>query len=308
VSKTVKENMPLPDYVTCPCQNNNLISPCDDLVEGHIVSCDPQLIKDNRIRELFEYGFKFRQNLSLESIMESLKLGLQNFVEEASRGCCDWTFIHKLRCWKDKVIQRCQENLNHYLKSHPGIASEKLPFGTAAAIKRFKDIFVICPVDKTQHNMGFVCKHWYLHTLSLELGSPAYEIVQDKTVEDILKYHSEWNKNHGHEDEHVDNLSYLYGSIKFHKDPPTMRFLAGVSANRKDSKIQENQNVFNIYHRPLHQALNSTTAASKYLSKQLQTVMRVLHKKDKEFFMHMAFIAAGSLEVPRKFFMKSKPI
>ena len=82
-------------------------------------------------------------------------------------------------------------------------------------IKRLKEIFVIAPVDKAQHNLSLICKQYYVHVLSQELGSKAYSTVSNRTVQEILDQHKALNKKKGHE--HSDNLAYLYWIPKFQK-------------------------------------------------------------------------------------------
>ena len=65
VAMQVQPNEPLPDAHSCPCRNNNLLYQTTDLVDGHVVSCNPDLIKNVQVRKLFTYGAKFRQNVSV---------------------------------------------------------------------------------------------------------------------------------------------------------------------------------------------------------------------------------------------------
>ena len=157
--------------------------------------------------------------------MESLKLGLNDFFDKKTQDIHDVAFINRLTLWKEKVFNRCQKNLESFLKTSPHIA--RAPFKMCGVIKRLKEIFVIAPVDKAQHNLSLICKRYYLHVLSQELGSKAYSTVSNRTVREILDQHKAFNKKYGHE--HIDNLAYLYWIPKFHKNPPKPRFIAGVS-------------------------------------------------------------------------------
>jgi hypothetical protein len=64
-----------------------------------------------------------------------------------------------------------------------------------SAIKILKEIFVIAPVDKAQHNLSLICKRWYSYVLSKEISTDAYSIVKGKSADDILAMHKAWNIN-----------------------------------------------------------------------------------------------------------------
>jgi hypothetical protein len=85
VACQVKSSMSLPDHSTCSCRNNPLLHKTDDLADGHVVTADPMAIKDLEIRKLFMYGSKFRHNMSTDTIMESLALGLDDYIAKTLR-------------------------------------------------------------------------------------------------------------------------------------------------------------------------------------------------------------------------------
>ena len=183
--------------------------------------------------------------------------------------------------WKEKVLQRCEENLQSYRKKTPHIA--RAPFKMCAVIKRLKEFFVIAPVDKAQHNLSIICKRYYLYILSKELGSKAYSTISDCTIQEIMNKHKIFNNKYKHE--HIDNLSYLYWIAKFHKNPPKPRFIAGVSNTYNPTPNAPLPHTLEgRFLREVHKAKNSTTAASTYLSRQLQIVMKLLQQKDQQLF------------------------
>ena len=95
-------------------------------------------------------------------------------------------------------------------------------------IKQLRQIFTFCPVEKTTHNLGYVCKHYYQYVESKELGAKAYADVADKTIDKVLLSHQIWNKQHKYS--HHNNLFYSYLIPKMSKWPEIRwRFLAGVS-------------------------------------------------------------------------------
>jgi len=92
--------------------------------------------------------------------------------------------------------------------------------------------------------------------------------VYAPTDTDFLTQHKAKNQALGLK--HVNQLPYLYATIKGHKDPIALRYIAGVS------KDQNNQD-------RLEKARSSTTNMSKQLSGFLKAVLRTLRRKDKGF-------------------------
>ena len=82
VARNVEPIMILHDHSNCPCRNNAVIHQISELVDQHVVTADPRVMIDPEIRKLFTFGSKFRHNMymSIESIIESLRIGLQDNV------------------------------------------------------------------------------------------------------------------------------------------------------------------------------------------------------------------------------------
>ena len=152
--------------------------------------------------------------------------------------------------------------------------------GITPVVKQFQRIFAVCPVDKTTHNLGIVCKSYYQYVESTQISTKAYSVVVNETVEEILARHRKFNDVNGYI--HVDRLPYQYGVPKFHKVPPGWRFIAGVCGEKRQQS--EEPSVFEIFKRLPHEAYCSTTDASKWLSGKLQLVMELLQMKDNESF------------------------
>ena len=92
-----------------------------------------------------------------------------------------------------------------------------------------KEVFTICPVDKTSHNLAYVCQAYYEYVDSKELRTKAYSEVSDRSYEEILDAHREWNRKHKYP--HTDAFQYLYPIPKM-KNLPQIKwcFLAGVAS------------------------------------------------------------------------------
>ena len=159
-------------------------------------------------------------------------------------------------------------------------------------------------VDKTSHNLALICKKWYEYAVSQELENDAYNIVEDEDLNDILARHKEWNEKYKYN--HYNILPYLYGSPKMQKDPPKLRFIAGISSDKPSSSGHSNDDPEIIHRRPPHTACSSTTAASTALSKQLQTIMDILQKKDQDCFNKRGYRRCWFVRTMDEVFMEIK--
>ena len=113
---------------------------------------------------------------------------------------------------------------------------------TGKVISQLQEIFTICPVDKTTHNLALACKHYYQYVESSLLDSKACTDVTDKTIEHILKQHEKWNSKYGYE--HVNTLPYCYIIPKLSKLPKLCwRFLAEVSDPNPNKNRPEPTNI-----------------------------------------------------------------
>ena len=65
----------------CLCTHILKLHTPNDLVNGHIMTCNYDTIPHLGVKHLFQYGTKFRINLSERSIMEAIDLGLQEYVD-----------------------------------------------------------------------------------------------------------------------------------------------------------------------------------------------------------------------------------
>ena len=64
------------------------------------------------------------------------------------------------------------------------------------------------------------------HAIYKELHSGAYTVTSEM-YSDILSRHQQFNTGRNYK--HVDVLPYLYAIPKMHKNPPKLRYIAGVS-------------------------------------------------------------------------------
>ena len=142
------------------------------------------------------------------------------------------------------------------MEAHPLLFKEAS--GITPAVKQLQKTFTVCPVDKTTHNLGMVCKSYYQYVESKQISSKTYSVVMNETLEEILARHRKFNKKYKYI--HVDKLPYQYAIRKFNKVPTGWRFIAGVCGEKRDkTKHSKEQTVLEIYKRPPHEAYCSTT-------------------------------------------------
>ena len=100
-----------------------------------------------------------------------------------------------MESWKELVSKKCKCNLEKYMETHPDPFDQQASSGKV--ISQLQEIFTICPVDKTTHNLALACKHYYQYVESSLLDSKACTDVTDKTIEHILKGREKWNSKYG---------------------------------------------------------------------------------------------------------------
>jgi hypothetical protein len=180
-------------------------------------------IENMELRQWFYQGTIFKENLSPDSILQSIEVGLDDYI------------VRKLHLkipfpdsnlWKLSIINKCQENLNrnaHKIQPHNHLS--RIAYHNLNALKQH---FVITLTDKLHHNYSLVCKHLYLHRLHQELFSDSYAAVNEN-LEDILQRHHLFNTRYNYRCDNrvINTLPYLYAMPKMHRVPPSFRFIAG---------------------------------------------------------------------------------
>ena len=287
VSTALPDNNIDLDSNTCACRQLLRDHTDKDLVDGHIATCNYDLISNPSVRSLFKYGSKFRRNLSIAAISESLQLGLEEYINKRIRreqkaNNLPYTMQvleDKLSQWKTAVLKQCEANLK---TCRDFKHKQKSQLNDSLYVCLLKHNFTILNVDKVSHNMGIMCKKLYQHKLMSELQSPVYQ-QSTESYDEVMSRHKDFNTTHSLD--HVDNFPYLYGALKMHKVPPGLRYIAGVRTNRTEQDTDtQPSTVARIHSRPHHKPKCSTTAASASLSKKLQVVMKILRIKDQKLF------------------------
>jgi len=268
--------MPVAD--SCPCRTI-LLPNCTDLVDGHVMSTNYDYIRNDELRRQFYYGSVFKDNINSTSILESISLGINEYISKVSKPPTILTaqVSDNLEEWKQTILQSCEENLNRY--RHKFKSNSQRGADAISHLKTLREHFTITKVDKLTHNLAFTCKQYYLHKLYSELFSDAYSPATN-TFDEIIHRHQSFNAKYNYR--YVPTLPYLYAIPKLHKSPPKLRYIAGVSS---PIEFQPNTTPLQrIFNRPNHIPTCSTTTASKNLCRFLQSYITILKDKDDNFF------------------------
>jgi len=216
----------------------NFLSTATDVrwVNNHCVALDPNFIPDPQIRDWVSRGAKFRLDRDPRGVRVAIREGLNQYIEiyvKATKATTEEAMA--LERWKDKILAMVDTNLSNEVFDEGERRKEKR---LGQVMKHLQENVVVVPVDKAGHNLGFVCKTWYVQKLKEELSNErgAYR-TSPETVEQVLGRHAEFNKKFGFE--HVEAFPYLYGILKAHKSPVQLRFIAGCS--KKGGTIHEKE-------------------------------------------------------------------
>jgi hypothetical protein len=257
---------PRPEPAACPCLRFKTEHSL--LFHGHVISTDPAAFKDDSLRQLWQCGRKFRVPGHPSAMLPDVKKGLAEYAERLSRA-------HKIDvgafdAWIGLICH------------HVEVAAAAVPesdwltsgYLTQAGYRELKAVqrdMVIGPTDKSAHDFMLVCKHAYLHALHEELMSGVY--MQTGLTDDQI-----W-------DNHVSLAtqlgcipikahSYLYGAAKMHKDPASMRWIAGCTR----------QLVCKSGNREHFSAATSITPVASALGGILRFCMTQLERKDAQMY------------------------
>ena len=138
---------------------------------GHIVTGDPKLIENSKLRDLVTKGPKFRENKSFtwkqnfESIMSSVEdyaRSWAKYEDSDINTLSEWVkSIRKLVKQRIGRLRRVMSTKYNSIFKDPNVSAE---------LADLHDQFVLTPADKASNNIVFVCKKYYFECLIHELG------------------------------------------------------------------------------------------------------------------------------------------
>ena len=216
----------MPPASTCPCRTV-LLPSCTDLVDGHVMSTNYDYIRNEELRRQFYYGSVFKNNVDSTAILESISLGIDDYIARISKLPNQLTTqeASNLKEWKQLVLRSCEQNLNQHTSKFK--SNSQRGADAISHLKLLREHFTITKVDKLTHNLAFTCKQYYQYKLYSELFSDAYSPATNN-FDEIIHRHQSFNAKYKYR--HVSTLPYLYGIPKLHKNPPKLRYIAGVSS------------------------------------------------------------------------------
>ena len=216
----------------CACSSSKFkYLPCE-----HVVTGDPNFIRNSKLRDLITKGPKFRENQSFtwkenfESIMNSVEAYARTWAKTEDsdvNSLSEW--IKSIRKLVKRRIGRLRGVMTTRYDSvfkDPQVSSE---------LSELHDKFILTPVDKASNNIVFVCKKYYFDCLIQELGfdmpsnNPTYTATTFSESE-VLDNHTSVLSSFGISvNSDSLELPYLYWIPKLHKNPYKQRYIAGSS-------------------------------------------------------------------------------
>ena len=208
----------------------------------HIVTGDLNIVENAELRTLLSYGCKYREpiNLPHNEIQQSLIEHIEHFITVKSRKYALREI--EFQAWKNRMLEVLRNRINFFLMNRPNYFTPKESLlekaETKRSLKRLKNKFIICNIDKASNNYAFVCKKLYVKKILDELGfdEDSLQSIGNETyrpctegedfyVERISQY-LEDSFNIKVEEENK-RLARFFWNPKLHKNPYKARFIAG---------------------------------------------------------------------------------
>ena len=147
---------------TCDCMS----SPFCYKPHGHIITGDMNIITNPKLRQLFQFGPKYREppkvnwNFNFKLIMDAAEAYAKKWAaHEKEVGCLS----DRLRTVRDKV----KSHISRLRSSHTVIntTSDFDDPSVWECLDALRDKYVVVPADKASNNIIFVCKNYYIQCL-----------------------------------------------------------------------------------------------------------------------------------------------
>ena len=268
-SLDVDEFLRNPNSLPCSCEH----SPFSDNHHKHIISGNLALVENDRLRNLFAKGPKYRESKGIDwnQVESSILKGVGDCASE-------WSRKHKrnqkvLQAWVTTVTSKVKDKIAWLRKNKPGhrgteVLKDQL---CQEELKKLHNKYVITPIDKAAGNVTFICKRFYATVLIKELGldgtvgNATYKSVINKTEKDIVDSHFNDLSNKLKIDTPIDNniLPHIYWIPKLHKNPTKFRFI--IAAPKCSIKILSKA-ITKIFRTFYHQIEHYNKKSSYYSS------------------------------------------
>ena len=193
-------------------------------IEGHACGQATTLPASAKLHTLFAQGRKYRPTLPVEDIGPAVSTGVEKFVTRY--------FTHQTKERREVLVRSITKAIHKQYDYFNFSDEAEISGSVKKELRELYKSLVILPVDKTSHDLGFVCKHYYQHNLSQKLvNSSNYSVVEDQ--ENKLQSHIQFCKKFSLQC--PKTLPYMYGTLKLHKKTVSLRHICGVSRKNKPS-------------------------------------------------------------------------
>ena len=224
----------------CECQNSEFLYKN----HGHIITGDLSLVKNKTLCKLMTKGTKFREPILTNhtELTNAVTAAMANFTEKLSKQ--HDIMNSKFDNWKKEVCSVFNSRLEFLKKHKPWLFKDTdsvlEKYEIKSCLKDLQNRFIICNIDKASNNYAFICKKFFVKTLTEELGinpvtlechgNETYWPVVESEDAVIEKHCTEqWEKFRIHVSEKDKKLPRIFWNPKFHKDPYKARFISGAT-------------------------------------------------------------------------------
>jgi hypothetical protein len=200
------------------------------------VTGDLKIVEDKEIRWLLTQGPRYRERRKIDGkesekiIKESIDGVIERWAEKEE------IVIGQFKQWKEQLLSGLDEALVR--EKEKGVGEEKGQIledkKSKKALKDLLDRYVLVSADKSENNVIVVCRRYYVQRIREEIEGKGEE-EEEKTyrrevgrqAKEIVSTIVEELKDDGIEvpAEHLE-LATLYATVKMHKDPVGLRFIA----------------------------------------------------------------------------------
>jgi len=254
----------------CPCHTQ--VRPNATLVEGHVLSTEPEELASPYLRDILSKGKKYRLKQPVHTVLTRLKEGLDQYVDyKVKTNQNDADYERALHKWAEAVTARAEARMVEAARENP-----QEPDGYPdldRQLKAAKTALVFGPEDRAPHALFFACGRLYAAKLNERLEQANAFSKETRPPKDLLEHIRSLNEDlqlihHG-------RLPYLYGAWKAKKK--AFRWIAGTARNQdeRDPDAPEPDDD--------GKPKNALSEAGRLMVKVLQNVMRTLRRKDREW-------------------------
>eukprot|EP00667_Euglena_gracilis_P000109 EG_transcript_109 len=249
----------------CPCRTQ--VRPNATLVEGHVLSTDPDELASPYLREILSKGKKYRLRLPISSVLARLEDGLRQYVEYKTKAHQDDEgYRTGLLKWAEAVRARAEARITQAAREHPH-EPDGYP-NLQEQLSAAKRALVFGPEDRAPHALFFACGRLFAAKLHERLEATGAFVPDARPPADLLEQIKALN------DElqllHHPRLPYLYGAWKAKKQ--AFRWIAGTARNQDEGDHEEEEG----------KPKNALSEVGGLMVKVLQVVMATLRRKDRE--------------------------